>query len=156
MLHGSVIRDIVIGIEGQHRTGQLVHHVLGGCLEYHVLKEAGGQLPVLIKHLAEVCQLLSVGELSRKEEIGYLLVAEAILSHSIFHQVIDVIAPEYQLSLIGALFTLVHDVAVYGADVGYACKHAGAVLIAQPPLHIISLVVFLVDIVYIPVSLIKA
>ena len=40
---GHVIGPPVIGIEGQHRAGQLIHHIGAGGLEDHVLGEHGRQ-----------------------------------------------------------------------------------------------------------------
>ena len=55
---GVVVRVRVVGIQGQHRPGQLVHHVVAGGGEDHVLGEVGGQLAVIGQDVPELLQLL--------------------------------------------------------------------------------------------------
>lgn len=83
MLYLGIIGHIIIGVKRQHRTGHLVHDVLGGSLEYHILKEALGKLTVVVQQLSEIFQLMLSGKLAAKEKISYLLVAETVLGNNI-------------------------------------------------------------------------
>ena len=60
-------------------SGQLVHHVPGGGLDYLVLGKVLWQLPILIQQLAYAAKLALVRQLSEYQKPDHLLKAEAAL-----------------------------------------------------------------------------
>ena len=144
---GVVVRVGIVGVQRQHRPGQLVHHVVAGRLEDHVLGEVGGQLPEEGQDLAELLQRRRRGQGAEQQQIGRLLIAEAMLVGKAVDQILHVDAPVDQLAGHGDLLTVLHDVAPHVADLGHAGHDAGAVGIAQAPLHVVPLVVGRIDLV---------
>ncbi len=59
--HIAGLRGVVIGVEGQDGTAQLVHHVPGGAAEDHIFREVVGQGPVGGHDLVKLLQLLFGG-----------------------------------------------------------------------------------------------
>ena len=138
---GVVVRVWVVGVQGQHRAGQLVHHVVAGCGEDHVLGEVGGQLPVIGQDAAELLQLLPGGQAAEHQQIRRLLVAEPAHTGEAVDELLHVDAAVVQPAGGGHLFPILHDVALHVADEGDPGHHSGAVMVAQPPLHVVLLVI---------------
>ena len=153
VLQRLVVRVVVVGVEGQHRPGQLVHNVLTGGLDDHVLGEVLGQLPVVVEELAHPVELPPVGELAEDQQPGHLLKAEAVLGLAPGHDVLDVDAPVGEPPLVGDLVPVGDEVAVDVAHMGQPGHDAGAVVVAQAPLHPVALVFLFGDHVVLPVLL---
>ena len=137
VFHGQIVGQVVIGIQGQHRAGQLVHDVGGGCLDDHVLREVFGQFPVGGEDFGELRELLRTGQAAKQQQPRRLLETEAVFRHAAPHQVVDVDAAVNQAALHRGLLPFVHDVAVHVADPGQPSHNAAAVRVAQPPLDLV-------------------
>jgi hypothetical protein len=145
VLQGGVFRVVVVGIKGQDAPGQLVHNVLAGGLEDHVLGEVVGQGAVLGQNAAKSPQFLPLGQLPEQQQIGRLLKAEAVIGAEAGDDITDFDAPVKELALHGDLLAVLHIVAPDVADLGHSRHHAGAVGVAQTPLDIPFLVIAGVD-----------
>ena len=144
---GHIVGVVVIGVQSQHRAGQLVHHVGTGGLDDHVLGEHMGQGVVVAEHLLEGGQLLPGGQGAEQEQIGGLLKAEPVLPHEAVHQLLHIDAPVDQLAGGGEALPVLEVVAQHVADLGHARHDAGAVGVAETPLHPIALVIRRVNLV---------
>ena len=137
VLHGEIVRILVIGIQGQHRPGQLVHDVGGGRLDDHVLGKILRQLPAAGQQLTEFFQLLPGGQLAEQQQPGGLLVAEPVFFHTARHQIAHVHAPVDQTAFLRRLFPFVHHIAMDVADQGQSGHDAAAVSVAKTALHVV-------------------
>ena len=148
---GHVIGPPVIGIEGQHRAGQLIHHIGAGGLEDHVLGEHGRQGPVGGEQSLEGGELGPVRpQLAVRvaaQQVGGLLKAEAALTDKAVDQLLHVDTTVHQLAgggnPLAVLDVIAHDV----ADLGHPGHDAGAVGVAQAPLDAVALIKGRVDLV---------
>ena len=144
---GHVIGPPVIGIEGQHRAGQLIHHIGAGGLEDHVLGEHGRQGPVGGEQSLEGGELGPGGQGAEEKQVGGLLKAEAALTDKAVDQLLHVDTTVHQLAgggnPLAVLDVIAHDV----ADLGHPGHDAGAVGVAQAPLDAVALIKGRVDLV---------
>ena len=132
----SVLRLAVVGVEGQDAAGQLVHDVLVGGAEDHVLGEITGQLAPPGHEDLEILQLGERGQLAEEEEVHRLLKAEAVLPDTALNQILDADAPVEEPPLPGNLFPVLQVVAVHVADAGDSGDDAGSVGIPEAPHHV--------------------
>ena len=135
-----VVRVGVVGVHDQDAAGQLVHHVVAGRLEDHVLGEAVGQRPAFAHQGGELLQLPGGGQVAEQQQVAGLLETRTVLLLQAGDQVGDVDAAVDQAALVRDDVALVDDVAVHVADLGEAHQHTGTVLVAQAPLHGVLLV----------------
>ena len=147
VFNAVVVRIAVIGVQGQHRAGQLVHHIMAGGGQNHVLGEPVGQSAVLRQDAGEALQLPPGGQRAQQQQIGGLLKTEAVLAHKAADQVLHIDAPVNQPAGHGGLLPVLDVVALDIADLGDSRQHAGAVGVAQPALYIEPLVKRWIDLV---------
>ena len=141
VLQGGVLRPGIIGVQGQDRTAQLIHHVGARGLEDHILGEAGRERAILRQDLVEGGQLVPGGQGAEQQQIGCLLKAEAALGHKAVDQVLHVDAAVDEPALHRDLLAVLHIVALDVADLGDAGHDAGAVGVAEAPLDVDILIV---------------
>ena len=152
VFHRGVVRIVVVGIQGQHAPGQLVHNIPAGMLHDHVLGKAVGQLLGLVHDLVEVGHLSLGGQVAHEQQEGHLFKAEGVCLPVGLHDLVELNAPVVQLAGHGHPDAVLDHVALNGTHLGDADGHAGAVAVAQAPLHI-SPVVVLVNVVLFPNAL---
>ena len=136
VLQAPVLRLAVVGVEGQDAAGQLVHDVLVGGAEDHILGEVAGQLAPPGHEDLEVLQLGGRGQLAEEEEVHRLLEAEPVLPDAALNQVLDADAPVKETALPGDFFPVHQVIAVHVADAGDSGDDAGAVGIPEAPHHV--------------------
>ena len=85
-------------------------------------------------------KLLFIGEMAEKEKKGCFFIAIAVLSFNILHQIIDIVAPVNELTGDRLHLTLVEQITVNVADIGYTCDHTCTVAVAQTSLYVIFFV----------------
>ena len=93
-------------------------------------------MPKGAQALAKTVELLFVGQRARDKQIGDFFVAIAILGLGIVDQILDAIAAQRELALVGHDFAVDLVVAVHVRDTGKARDHARAVGIAQAALDV--------------------
>ena len=146
VVQGDVVRVVIVGVEGQDAAGQLVHDVPAGVLHDHVLGESGGQLPGPVHDLVEAVQLPLGGEEAHEQQEGHLLKAKGARLPVGLHDFVEFDAAVVQLSGYRDTDAVLNHVAQHGTHPGHANGHAGAVAVAQAPLHVFP-VVLLADVV---------
>ena len=137
----------VIGVQKKNRACEHVHDVGRSVLQDHRCGEAVGQLALRIDRGDEGIELVSRGQLAEKQQVGYLLEAEARRGALLAEQVGDLVAAQAQRTLVRQLVTVGEQIAVHVRDVRHAREHAGAVGIAQASLHAELLVIGWVDVI---------
>ena len=127
----------VEGVQQKRRALQDVHDVLAVRGAREDVQEALRELAAAIDARLEVVQLLGGGQRARHEQVGRLLVAEAVLLLSVVDEDGDVVAAVDQVALVGdhAVGRLVVTVDV--RDGSEANEHAGAVGVAQAALDVV-------------------
>ena len=135
----------VVGIQKKNRAGQHVHDVRRGVLQDHRCGEAIGQLALRIDRGDEGVKLVSRGQLTEKEQVGYLFEAETSRGALLTEQVGDLVAAQAQRALVRQLVAIGEQIAVHVRDVRHTRENAGAVGIAQASLHAELLVIGWVD-----------
>ena len=136
VFHGQTVRIGVAGVERQHRTPQLVHDVVAGIFEDHVLSEVLRQRGVGVQNGVEHLILLARGELAQQQKVGDLGEAEALFADVGVHKVGQVVAAVDQAALHGDAVTVNDAVAEDVADLGAADHDAGAVVVSQAALDV--------------------
>jgi hypothetical protein len=144
---GHIVGGAVVGVEGQHRAGQLIHHVGAGGLENHVLGEHAGEGVAAGQELAEGVQLLPAGQGPHQEQIGRFLEAKAPLAGEAANQVGHVDAPVDETAGGGLALAVLDVVALYVADLGDTGHDARAVGVAQAPFHVVFFIAGRVNVV---------
>ena len=146
VLQAQVLGVLIVGIQTQHTTLQLVHHV--GRRRVHGVHEAIGQCAVLGQQRTEIVQLGLGGQTAEQQQPDDLLKDEAVVAVGFFHDLLDVDTAVDQLAGDGDdMPLLVLFVADDVAHVGQACQHTGAIRIAQAALDPQPLTGLRVDVV---------
>ena len=136
----DVIGIAVVVIQGQHTSGQRVHHVFAGSLHYHVADKIFGKRPLVCQQLCEFLQLVFIWKHSEQKQVSGLLKPEPVFLQESRRQLFNVDAAVVQFPVTGSL-NPVHILKRH--DIGNLCqagKNAGSVQVAQAALHIIFLV----------------
>ncbi len=133
-----VVRVVIVGIQGQNRARELVHHVPRRRLDDHVLRKIFGQLAVAVQHLAEPVQLAARGLLPEKQQPGDFLVPEAVLSDTSVHDVVQVDAAVGQLALVRDTLAVGNQIPVHVADQRQTRQHTGPVGVPKAALHVVK------------------
>ena len=149
VFHGGVVGVVVVGVEHQNAALQLIHDVLGGCFQDHILKKAVGQGAGRGQNGVEVLKLVLGGELAEQQEIGHLFIAEGAQTAVHVQDLVDVDAPVIEPARNGNLLIVPEVVALYAAHPGDAGHDAGAVRVPQAPLHRVRGIVTGVDAVFV-------
>ena len=131
-----VLGVIIVGVEGEHRPAQFVHHVGAGGLQDHVLGEHGRQVVVGLHEGLKVRQPLLGGQGAEEEQVGGLGVAEAALGGKALDELGHVDAPVDELAGHGHPLPVLDVVAPDVGDLSDPGHHAGAVGVAQAPLDL--------------------
>ena len=137
-----IIGIVVVGIQCQHRTSQLVHDILGRRLDNHILGEILGQFPVLVEDLADPIVLTPVGQLAENQKPNHFLEAKTILRFAAPNDIFHVNSPIGELALVRDLITVGDEITVNITHVGQARHDASAIGVAQAPLHPVGLIFF--------------
>ena len=141
----GIVRALVVGIQGQHAAGQLVHDVAAGGLEDHVLGEGGGHLPGLGHDVIEALQLRAGRELAEQEQVGDLFIAEGAVLLVRGDDILDADAAVVKLAGHRHALAVHHIVALDAADLADADEHAGAVRVPKAALDALVLKIMRVD-----------
>jgi hypothetical protein len=144
---GSVVGAGVVGIQGQHASGQLVHKIVGRCLEDYVLSEADGQIACLGQQSLEAFKLGLVWQLAQQQKIHGLLIAEGAGFQVCLHNVGGIDASVIKLARHWDAFAVYDGVALHAAYARDADDDAGAVGIAQTALYVHMCVLFVVYVI---------
>ena len=131
VLHGGVVRVVVIGIEVRDAAGELVHDVVARVVQDVVLLKALGQKARLLEQEIELLQLIPRRQVADEQEIGDLLIAEGSGLLMGGDDVLHADAAVIELAGHGLAHAVLHIIALHGADVAHAGDDAGAVGIAQ-------------------------
>ena len=93
-------------------------------------------MPKGAQTFTKAVELLFVGQRARDEQVGDLFVAIAILGLGVIDQVLDVVAAQRELALVGHDLAIDLVVAVHVRDTGKARDHTRAVGVAQAALDV--------------------
>ena len=142
IVQGGVVRVFIIGVEGQHAPGQLVHDIPAGIFHNHVLGEAVGQLPRPVHDLIETVQFPPGGQIAHEQQIGHLFKAKGPRLPVGLHDLIELNAPVIQLAGYRNADTVLNHVPQHRTHPGDADGHAGSVAVSQAPLDVPSVELF--------------
>src|SRR5690554_1554281 len=99
---GTVIfRLVVVGIQTQYGTRQHIHNALAPQGENEVLGKGEVEFLLDFNHVGEAFQLLFIGQFSRQQQIGHFFKTVATVALKTVHQVLYLVAPVVQLSVLG-------------------------------------------------------
>ena len=146
IFQGQVLGVLVVGVQAQHTTLQLIHNVGGGGI--HGIHKALWQGTVLCQDLAKIIQLLLGRQAAEQQQPDHFLKHEAVVAVGLLHDLVDVDASVDQLAGGGDHMSfLILFVAHNVTHVGQAGQHAGAVRVAQTALDAQTLTGLGVDVV---------
>ena len=126
----------VEGVEQQHGALEHVHDARRHRGHGELFDVLVAQMPKGTQTLAKTVELLFVGQRTRDEQVGDLFVAVTILGLGVVDQILDVVAAQRELALVGHDLAVDLVVAVHVRDAGKARDHARAVGIAQTALDV--------------------
>ena len=127
----------VEGVKQQHGALEHIHDARRHRGHGELFDVFVAQMPKGAQALAKTVELLFVGQRARDKQIGDFFVAIAILGLGIVDQILDAIAAQRELALVGHDFAVDLVVAVHIRDTGKARDHARAVGIAQAALDVV-------------------
>ncbi len=90
---GDVIRPVVVGVKGQDRTGQRVHHIFTGRFHDNVTDKTGRQASVGRKEFGKRSQFFQRRQLVKKQKIGDFIETETVIGADAPDQIFHIIAP---------------------------------------------------------------
>ena len=125
------------GVEQQHGALEHVHDARRHRGHRELFDVLVAQMSKGAQALAKAVELFLVGQRTRDKQIGDFLVAVAILGLGIVDQILDAVAAQRELALIGHDLSVDLVVAVHIRDASEARDHARAVGIAQAALDIV-------------------
>ena len=149
ILHGGIVRVVVIGIQRQHTAGQLVHDVPAGVPHDHILGKAVRQLPGAVHDLVEAGQLRLGGQIAEQQQICHLLIAEGAGLAVSLHDLVQLDTAVVQLAGLGNALAVLNEIALHAAHLGHACQNAGTDVVAQTALYVAP-VIFFADMILAP------
>ena len=126
----------VEGVEQQHGALKHVHDARRHRGHGELFDVLVAQMPKGAQTFAKAVEFLLVGQRTRDEQVGDLFVAITILGLGAVDQVLDAIAAQRELALVGHDLAVDLVVAVHVRDAGKARDHARAVGIAQTALDV--------------------
>ena len=126
----------VEGVEQQHGALKHIHDARRHRGHGELFDVLIAQVPKSAQTSAKTVELLFVGQRARDEQVGDLFVAIAILGLGVVDQVLDAVAAQRKLALVGHDFAVDLVVAVHVRDAGKARDHARAIGIAQAALDV--------------------
>ena len=126
----------VEGVEQQHGALKHVHDARRHRGHGELFDVLVAQVPKGAQTSAKAVEFLLVGQRARDKQVGDLFVAIAILGLGAVDQVLDAIAAQRELALVGYDLAVDLVVAVHVRDAGKARDHARAVGIAQTALDV--------------------
>ena len=119
----GVVRLVIVGIQLQDASGNVIHHILAGRLHNDIPEKIGRQHPALCQHHLKILQLLCVRKLSEQEQVCGLLEARMLGIQESFYNVLDIISAVVEAPCARHFFPVDN---LLGTDIGYisqACKH---------------------------------
>ena len=120
----------VEGVEQQHGALKHIHDARRHRGHGELFDVLVAQMPKSAQTFTKAVELLFVGQRARDEQVGDFFVAVAILGLGVVDQVLDAIAAQRELALVGYDLAVDLVVAVHVRDAGKARNHARAVGIA--------------------------
>ena len=96
VFQAQVLGVLVVGVQAQHATLQLIHNVGGGGI--HGIHKALRQSAMLGQDLAEIVQLFLGGQTAEQQQPDHFLKHEAVVAISFLHDLVDVDAAVDQLA----------------------------------------------------------
>ena len=134
VIQRSVVRTVIIGIEGENTAGQLVHDVAAGSLENHILGKPGWHAARAGHDVVEALLLCLRGQGAEQQQIRDLLIAERAVPPVGCDDIFNADAAVIQLAGHGDALTVHHIIALHTADLADADENARAVCVAQAAL----------------------
>ena len=139
----EIVRIVVIRIETQYGTGQLVHNILGRRLDNQILGEIFRQFPVVIQQAANTVKLSAIGQLAENEQPDYFFEAKPVFLFTACHNIGYADAAVRKLSFIRYFIAIRNQIPMHIAHMGQPRHYAGAVRIAQAALYPVLFILFL-------------
>ena len=136
VFHAQAVRIGITGVEGQDGAPQLVHDIVAGILENHVLRKILRQRRVGVENGGEHVVLRLRGQLAEEQKIRNLGETEALFLDIGVDQIGQIIAAIDEAALHGDAVAVDDAVAEDVADLGAADHDTGAVVIAQAALDV--------------------
>ena len=145
--HGDSNVDLVLGcdhvgvgiegVEQQHGALENIHDARGHRGHGELFDVLIAQVPKGAQSATKAIKLFLGGQGARDKQIGDLFVAVAILGLGVVDQVLDAVAAQRELALVGYDLAVDLVVAVHVRDAGKARDHARTVGIAQAALDVV-------------------
>ena len=127
---------VIVAGQGQHTAGQRVHQVAAGGFHDDVPHKVGGQVAAFDQAVLEGVQLGFVGQVADEEQVSSFLKGIAFAAQAP-DEVIHVVAAVPEFAVAGHFFAVLFLKGIDAGDVGNACQHALAVLVAQAALNVV-------------------
>ena len=132
---GIQIRHLgVVGGQRQHAARHAVHDIVAGRFHNDIAGKVGGHGAALAQHRAELLQLLRGGQLAEQQQVARFLKGKAAAAAAV-DQVFYVVAAVQQLTVRRELDPVHIPERPDIRNIGQACQHALAGLIAQAGLY---------------------
>jgi hypothetical protein len=133
---------IVVGIESQNGTSELVHNILGRSLENHILNDAVREISLEREIGAECIELLLSRKMAEKEEKSGFFIAEAVLGLNVVNEIGYAVTSVNELTRDRLNFTFVENISV---NVAYICNtgnDTGTVAVSETALYMVLFIEF--------------
>ena len=131
--------DVGLGVEGveqQHGALKHIHDARRHRGHGELFDVLVAQMPKSAQTFTKAVELFLSGQRARNEQIGDLFVAVAVLGLGVVDQVLDVVAAQRELALVGHDLAVDLVVAVHVRDAGKTRDHTRAVGVAQAALDV--------------------
>ena len=138
VLQRDIVRIVVVRIQSQHGTRQLIHNIARRRFDDHILSEILRQFAIAVQHGGKTVKLIARRLLAEQKKPCNLLVAEAVFPGAALDNLTHINAAVRQLALVGDALTVIDQIAVHVTDQGQSRHHAGAVRIAQAALNVVQ------------------
>ena len=140
-----VLRQLVVAVQRQHASGQLVHNIRRRRLDDHILYKALGQLAVLLEKAGKSGKLFGCRQIAEQQQPHDFLKPKAILRSAAFYDITDINTAVKQPALCRATLGVLQYITMHITDACDTGEHTGSIRIAQATLNVILLIGVLGD-----------
>ena len=127
---------VIVAGKGQHTAGQRVHQIAAGGFHDHIAHKVGGQIAAFDQAVLERFELRFVGQVANEQKIRGFLKGIAFAAQAA-DQVIHIIAAIPEFAIARHFFSVAFFKGINAGDVGNACQHTLAILVAQAALDVV-------------------
>ena len=134
---GGIVGMVIVGVEGEHRAREAIHHVVGWGLHNNIAHKAVWERAVIIELLREETQAAGARQLASEEEVGDFLKTVAFFLNNAAHQILHIVAAVVEMALARHTLAINRFVSLYVGHLGDASHNTMAIDVAQTALDIV-------------------